>query len=88
MAKKVKEPSDTPSPNITERKQIEERYQDLVEKEKDIIYSLNNKGEITFASPAVETILGYRPEELMETNFMALIPKDGREKQELILIIY
>ncbi|MBA7467968.1 Sensor histidine kinase RcsC [subsurface metagenome] len=58
----------------------EKRYRDLIEKEKDIIYSLDNKGEITFASPAVEIILGYRPEEVIGKNFMALIPKEWQEE--------
>ncbi len=68
------------SRDITERKKIEERYRDLVEKEKDIIYILDDGGNITFASPAVETILGYRPEEVIGKNFMVLIPKEWQEK--------
>jgi len=73
--------------DITERKKTasvlkesEERYRDLVEREKDIIYSLDDKGKITFANPAVETILGYRPEEMIDKNFMASISKELQEK--------
>jgi len=63
-----------------ERKRAEERYRDLIEKEKDIIYTLDCKGNTTFSSPAVKTILGYRPEELIGKNFMVLIPKEWQER--------
>jgi PAS domain S-box-containing protein len=66
--------------DITECKAISERYQDLIEKMKDIVYTLDDKGNITFASPATERILGYRPEELIGKNFMAMIPEEWREK--------
>jgi PAS domain S-box-containing protein len=66
----------------SDRISAEERYQDLVEKEKDIIYTLDDKGNITFANPAVETILGFRREELLGKNFMVLIPKESQEKTE------
>ena len=58
----------------------EKKYQDLVEKERDIIYTVDDKGTITFANPAVERILGYRAEELIGKNFMALIPKEIHER--------
>jgi len=58
----------------------EKKYRDLIEKEKDIIYTLDNKGKITFASPAVETILGYQPGEVVGKNFMVLIPKEWQER--------
>ena len=61
-------------------KESEERYRDLVEREKDIIYSLDDKGKITFANPAVGTILGYRREETIGKDFMVLIPKELQEK--------
>jgi PAS domain S-box-containing protein len=73
--------------DITERKKTEsvlkeseERYRDLVEREKDIIYSLDDKGKITFANPAVGTILGYRREETIGKDFMVLISKELQEK--------
>lgn len=66
--------------DITECKAISERYQDLIEKVKDILYTLDDKGNITFASPATERILGYRPEELIGKNFMVMIPEGWREK--------
>jgi PAS domain S-box-containing protein len=75
--------------DITERKKTEqgireseEKYRDLVEKEKDIIYTLDDKGNITSSNPAVKTILGYEPKELIGKNFRVLIPKDWQKKTE------
>lgn len=65
---------------IEERIRAEEKYQDLVEKEKDIIYTLDDEGNITFANPAVESILGYKPTELMGKHFLVLIPEEFQEK--------
>jgi PAS domain S-box-containing protein len=73
--------------NITKRKEnaqalrdSEERYRDLVEKEKDIIYALDKQGHITFANPAVEEVLGYRPDELVGKHFMAFIPPELQQE--------
>jgi PAS domain S-box-containing protein len=61
-------------------KASEEKYRDLIENEKDIIYTLDVKGNITFSSPAVEKILGYRPEEVEGKKFMLLIHEEWKEK--------
>jgi PAS domain S-box-containing protein len=66
--------------DITRRMLMEKRYQDLVEKEKDIIYSLDQKGVITFVNPAVKALLGYKPEELLGKSFLDLVPEEMKEK--------
>jgi PAS domain S-box-containing protein len=56
--------------DISDRKQAEialkaseEKYRDLVEKVSDVIYSVDAEGILTYASPAIESLLGISPEE-------------------------
>lgn len=65
-----------------ELKKAEEKYRHLVEKEKDIIYAIDEEGIYTWINPAVETILGYKPEELIGKRFSVMIPQGWREKAE------
>ncbi len=46
----------------------------------DVIYSLNPKGDFISLSPSVETILGYKPSELIGTSVFAVIHPDDRPK--------
>lgn len=69
--------------DITERKQAaseavrnaaalaesEQKYRDLVETSQDIIWSVDNRGCITFVNQAVKQILGYEPEEMLGHPF-------------------
>ena len=66
--------------DITAHRKLEEKYRELVETERDIVYSLDVSGNITFASPAIERILHYRPDEVIGKNFIALIPQEWQEK--------
>jgi len=68
------------------KRQVEEklrrsegRYRDLVEKVKDIIYTLDTQGNITSVNYAVKA-LGYQPEELIGKNFVDITSKEMREK--------
>lgn len=54
-------------------RQSEEKYRDLVENISDIIYSLDDKGILTYISPAVRALGGYDPLELIDRNFGELI---------------
>jgi PAS domain S-box-containing protein len=60
------------SVEIGERKLIEvalwekeEKYRDLVENINEVIYVLDETGCVTFVSPAVERVLGYRPDDFV-----------------------
>ena len=60
------------SRDITQRKRTEaalaqsqKRFQDLVEASSDWIWEIDAEARFTYVSPGVESILGYRPEELI-----------------------
>ncbi len=54
----------------------EEKYRNLVENIKDIIYALDEKGVIIYISPAVEKITGYPPSQILGQPFTGFILKD------------
>ncbi|HQN20519.1 MAG TPA: response regulator, partial [Syntrophobacteraceae bacterium] len=50
-------------------RESEERYRDLVENINDVVFSVDINGRITFVSPVVETLFGYRPEEIIGQSY-------------------
>ena len=65
--------------DVTERKRMEEAlrkreeyFRELVENISDIIVTMDEKGMITYVSPSVERITGYRTDELIGTCFLDL----------------
>ncbi|MDO9034608.1 MAG: response regulator, partial [Methanoregula sp.] len=54
----------------------EEKYRNLVENINDVIFLLDEKGIITYLSPAVEKITGYTPSQITGQPFTGFILKD------------
>ena len=44
----------------------EEKYRELVENINDVMYAIDRRGQITYISPVIESVLGYRADELIE----------------------
>jgi PAS domain S-box-containing protein len=67
-----------------ERKRVEEALQKseeyfraITEHSSDIIFIVDKKGTITYASPSIERFIGYKPEELIgKTGFDFILPAD------------
>jgi len=49
------------------------RFRRIIENVLDIVFIMNEKGTIKYASPSVRTILGYSPRELIGTNGLLLV---------------
>lgn len=50
-----------------------EQYQELVENINDVIYAIDRDGVITYISPVIESVLGYRADELIGESFFNFI---------------
>lgn len=72
--------------DISERKRIEEklrfeeqRFRELIEHSSDIIVVADLTGTITYINPAIEKVMGYKPEERIGRKGFELIhPDDGK----------
>jgi two-component system NtrC family sensor kinase len=65
----------------------EARFRALIENAQDIITVLDARGVILYESPAVQAVLGYRPEELLgRSAFELLHPEDHRAVLELFAL--
>jgi len=54
-------------------RESEEKYRKLVESLKDIIYILDERGIMTYISPVVESVAGYKPSEVIGRPFTEFV---------------
>ncbi|UMZ72519.1 PAS domain S-box protein [Natranaerofaba carboxydovora] len=73
--------------DITELKETEEKlrkseqkFRSFVEKAFDLIFTVNEKGEITYVSPNCKELLGYEPEEVLGGNYLTGIHPEDYDK--------
>lgn len=67
--------------DITERRVAEQaladsekRYRELVESISELIWETDGSGTLTYVSPAVERVIGYRPDEVLGKSYSILMP--------------
>ncbi|MBM3244190.1 MAG: PAS domain S-box protein [Candidatus Omnitrophica bacterium] len=59
----------------------EDRFNQITKISKEFIWDVNEKGLYTYASPAVENILGYKPEELVnKLHFYDIFPPEDKKR--------
>lgn len=69
---------------LNELKQSQEKYQSLVENINDVIYELDENWTITYISPSVEAVTGFKPESYLGKYFMeVVVPEDQASIQEI-----
>lgn len=69
-------------------RQSEEKYRDLVERISDVIYALDADGVVTYVSPAVTSLLGYSPEEVVGQSFDRFMVSEDLDRAEQRLLEY
>lgn len=52
--------------DVTDRIRIERRFRTLIEASSDMVFVLDETGRVNYASPSVERVLGYDPDDLTE----------------------
>jgi PAS domain S-box-containing protein len=72
---------------LTERalSDSEETFRSIVDTTSEWIWAIDRDARITYSNPAIERILGYRPEELAGLSLLSLVHEDDLPKAEQIL---
>ncbi|MGM0592854.1 MAG: histidine kinase N-terminal 7TM domain-containing protein, partial [Halobacteriota archaeon] len=64
--------------DVTEQRRAERRFQALIENVSDVVVVVTAAGEITYASPSIRTVLGYRPTEVVGTSVFEYVHEADR----------
>ncbi|MBI3511549.1 MAG: PAS domain S-box protein [Bacteroidetes bacterium] len=62
--------------DVTDRKEIEERYRHIVESATDIIFTADYRGRFTFVNDVASKITGYSSEDLLGKHFTHVVRPD------------
>jgi PAS domain S-box-containing protein len=80
--------------DVTERRRAaealrrsEEHFRSLIDNARDMILVLDEHGIVRYASPSVERVTGYRPEELVGNPALARVHPDDRDAVRAVLAI-
>jgi PAS domain S-box-containing protein len=80
--------------DVTERKRAEEvllesekRFRDVAENAQEWVWEVDAEGKYTYASPIVEKLLGYKPEEILGQHFYDLFIPEDREKLMVLTFV-
>jgi len=73
--------------DVTERERTEEAlqksesmYKSLIENMGDVVFTIDLVGRVTFASRSIETILGYKSEEVINKNIIDFVPPEDMQR--------
>jgi PAS domain S-box-containing protein len=73
--------------DISERKKVEEilkeserKYRELVENIDDVLYSVDDKGNITYISPKIKDVIGYAPDEVIGKNYSKFVHPEDKSR--------
>jgi PAS domain S-box-containing protein len=66
--------------DLSERQRVQEWYRALIENASDATVVLDDRGRITYASPAVIRLLGQFPEQIVGRNVIRLVHREDRAR--------
>lgn len=66
--------------DVSDRKEIEERYKHIVEAATDIIYTADYRGNFTFINDEVTKITGFRSEDLIGKHFTDAVAPEWKDE--------